>query len=668
MAIRKVINILVNSTNAKKNINQLNKELKSTGDLNTKVTQSTNNMSKSFSVANVASKGLAGGLRLVGTAFKAMGIGLLVSLLAMLTTALSKNERVVKLLGQAMDWVTDVVNGVVEVVAEFIEKIKGSGDEMGAFQKIVKGVWQTIQGYFKTYTGTIIVSVMYMVEKVATALNKIGIVSDNALEGIIDFKEKGIDRVTEGMNDMKEGANLTVEGFKEVGSAVKESTANFNNHRLASKELREETERLKQANEDLKIAIDVLRDNYETLYTNLNIHLKRITKSMESYLKISNDEKLSLDERIDATRDYIKASNEQLDVRRRIAQERVKEAQTLYNMERSVSNYNKLLERQGELEILNLEINDERASIEEKLNKIYSDREGIIDDIIKKSQDDKSDIEKLEDEFNKRKELLENQATSEIENDIQLKEALLENERWFNDQKTKIELEEKEKLDEILEEIRLEQIEDEQERYELEQEKKMERVLFELEQLKANEEQIAEVKEFYANRISDHKAMLDEQERKREEIKNKAAVALVIGAVKATLDALDAGSDAKKGIAVSEALWNTFLGITKALDMGFPASIPGIAFASATGFGAVTNILNTKSSSSSAGSASAASGRGGSGGTSPNFNVVSENKDSIMDEIDAKMSDQPTKAYVVGSEVSTQQELDRNRVKRGRII
>lgn len=49
-----------------------------------------------------------------------------------------------------------------------------------------------------------------------------------------------------------------------------------------------------------------------------------------------------------------------------------------------------------------------------------------------------------------------------------------------------------------------------------------------------------------------------------------------------------------KAMSVAQAKINTFLGITKALTLPFPANLVAIAAATATGFGAVRNILNTR--------------------------------------------------------------------------
>src|SRR5690606_30421621 len=49
-----------------------------------------------------------------------------------------------------------------------------------------------------------------------------------------------------------------------------------------------------------------------------------------------------------------------------------------------------------------------------------------------------------------------------------------------------------------------------------------------------------------------------------------------------------------KAAAITQALINTYLGITAGVKLGFPAMIPAIAAATATGFGAVKNIAKQK--------------------------------------------------------------------------
>jgi len=81
-----------------------------------------------------------------------------------------------------------------------------------------------------------------------------------------------------------------------------------------------------------------------------------------------------------------------------------------------------------------------------------------------------------------------------------------------------------------------------------------------------------------------------------------------LGMVKDSLAAASAIFGENKAVAVAMALVNTYEGISAGVKLGYPAAIPAVAAAAATGFAAVKNILKTdKSGGGSGGSSSSAS-------------------------------------------------------------
>ncbi len=85
------------------------------------------------------------------------------------------------------------------------------------------------------------------------------------------------------------------------------------------------------------------------------------------------------------------------------------------------------------------------------------------------------------------------------------------------------------------------------------------------------------------------------------------------------------------------------------------------AVALATGLANVANIARQKYKSSiSAGAGGGASGGGGNAIQAPDFNVVGASETSQLAQTVATSESQPIKAFVVGKDISTQQELDRN--------
>ena len=80
--------------------------------------------------------------------------------------------------------------------------------------------------------------------------------------------------------------------------------------------------------------------------------------------------------------------------------------------------------------------------------------------------------------------------------------------------------------------------------------------------------------------------------------------ALNISMAQDAIGALQGIFGESKALSVAAALINTYQGITAGVKLGYPAAIPAVAMAAATGFAAVKNILKTNKNSSSGGSTS----------------------------------------------------------------
>jgi|694.fasta_scaffold56355_2 hypothetical protein len=126
----------------------------------------------------------------------------------------------------------------------------------------------------------------------------------------------------------------------------------------------------------------------------------------------------------------------------------------------------------------------------------------------------------------------------------------------------------------------------------------------------------------------------------------------------------DAASTEGKAFAVAQALINTYQGITAELatktatPFEFGLKLANVAVTAAMGFKAVKDIISVQPSTSGGGMEMS----GPSGGAAPQFNVVGTSGiNQIAQTINAK-DNQPIKAFVVASEVTSQQSLDRNKV------
>jgi len=124
-----------------------------------------------------------------------------------------------------------------------------------------------------------------------------------------------------------------------------------------------------------------------------------------------------------------------------------------------------------------------------------------------------------------------------------------------------------------------------------------------------------------------------------------------------------------KGLAIAQAIMNTYLGVTEALrqkstlpsPFDVAAKVANVAIVVATGLKAVKQITAVKVGAKGGGGGAPSMGGISASTPTPQFNVAG---DAGVNQIASTLANQPpVKAYVVGKEVSTQQSLDRNIVK-----
>lgn len=124
-----------------------------------------------------------------------------------------------------------------------------------------------------------------------------------------------------------------------------------------------------------------------------------------------------------------------------------------------------------------------------------------------------------------------------------------------------------------------------------------------------------------------------------------------------------------KGLAIAQAIMNTYLGVTEALrqkstlpsPFDVVAKVANVATVVATGLKAVKQITAVKVGAKGGGGGAPSMGGISASTPMPQFNVAG---DAGVNQIASTLANQqPIKAYVVGKEVSTQQSLDRNIVK-----
>ena len=208
----------------------------------------------------------------------------------------------------------------------------------------------------------------------------------------------------------------------------------------------------------------------------------------------------------------------------------------------------------------------------------------------------------------------------------------------------------------------------ESEKLELEQARKLQ----ELDDLNATEEQKAGIISFFGEKIQKAKDDEAKQEKAREELLTKQKLALTANTLGQVSQLLGENTAAGKAAAVAQAIINSYLGFTEVLankttipePFGSIQKVVSAASILASGIKTVRQITSVKTPNTGGGGISVGSARGSTAApatsTPPAFNVVGASDTNQLAEAISGKEQKPVKAFVVSSDVSNAQSLDRN--------
>jgi hypothetical protein len=241
------------------------------------------------------------------------------------------------------------------------------------------------------------------------------------------------------------------------------------------------------------------------------------------------------------------------------------------------------------------------------------------------------------------------------------------------DDAEKDKLEKAQEIEDILNDIEArkedEKAESELEKINLEEQ----RILAELDRLNATEEQKTQITQFFADKRFEIEKNNKDKEKELDELVLKAKLQQGKRALGLIAEVAGSGSAIGKAAAVAsatisgiEGVQNAFSTAQKSPITAVNPSYPFIQAGLAGAFSAVqiAKILQTKTPNTGTGGGSIPSG-GGRGAVSaspspPDFNVVGASPTNQLAETIGQQQDKPVKAFVVSTEISSQQELDRN--------
>lgn len=555
---------------------------------------------------------VSNGFKGMGLAIKAIGFGLIMKAAEKFFDVLMSNQQV----ADAMNTVFKAIQIVLTQVADvFVSMFKRVSELTGGFDALQKVIGGSFQLAINLVVGAI-QGMVLGVQKAQLAWAKFtdsdNIARIQELEANIQKTNEALDVTGQRIKDAgSQIADNFVEAVGEVGTLAQGIAE-------ASAEAIEKVD-VKRAISQAKAIVESEK-NYELLALQQQRLIEQYDREAETQRQIRDDESKSISERIKANEELGRILQEQGDAEKATVQSRIDATKARIKAEgESVELTNQLYE-----------LNTEMIAIDAKLTGLQSEQ--------------KTNINAL------RKEELElTQTQKEVENEIAIS-----------------------KMQHLAEEelIALKRIDLLRQALIKEQEIETARVQAQIDanakgtQARADAEaEMLRIKEDYRLRGAE----LDEQELAEKKILEQQKLQIVTEGFGALASILGENSKAGKAAAIAQALMNTYLGVTQVLASKslipepFGSIQKGVSIATvlATGFKAVKDItaVNPKSSSAKPTSSSAPSS------TPPSFNIVGSSPTNQLAEAIGSQEQKPVRSYVVSSDVTNAQALDRNIVK-----
>jgi hypothetical protein len=590
---------------------------KSVSDLNKEVVSSNKKTAESLNGVQKASKTVTKGLKGLSTGLKALGLGLIISSLDTLKDLFSQNQKVVDLFTTAFEFAGQMVSQVTTAFTDIYDALTQTSGQFDALGKVISGVVTIGLTPLKlTFYG---IKLAVQEAMLAWENSFLGGKDEETIKqlnlSITETRTNLLDVGKAALNAGKDIVDNFGEAVTEVGDAGK----------IVGKELGEVN--VKSALESAK-AITQLKKSAE-LASVLNQGLiEQYDRQAEQLRQIRDDDSKSIEERIKANEELALVLDEQEVAMKKNAQIAVDAAAAeLSKNKDSIELQKAYQEALNEQAGIEAQITGFRSEQQTNTNSLLKEQKEIMNEIslFGKSEREKERLE-LQQEYDLNKELIEREVTDDAEK----KERLLALQTDFNT-----------RLREINDGFDAEDIETKQKNTD--------------ESNRIAKEQKDYKEKQYRKGYEDLQNIVSIGGKKLEKVGKALAIADVVrSSVKSISETVSSTGVANaKAVAASPLTGGMpFVGIN---TVKAALSI-GSTIASAT-----KSIQSIKGNAKTVSPQSIPS-NGGGGGASvpPSFNVVgASNTNQLADAIGGQ-SKKPSRAYVVASDVSTAQALDRN--------
>jgi|TARA_R110000764_G_scaffold23933_4_gene58070 hypothetical protein len=608
MAQKIAIELEFDSSGAVKNIDQIIKGINAvdTASKNSKkdVGLLTKGMQKLGTVAKAVGgtglKAVSLGIKGIGKAYMAAGIGLIVTTFGLLFAAFKENQAVVDVFNTVMQTLANIGKQVGDVIATVYKNVSQSTENFDALGKVLKGLvtiaLTPLKLGFQAIKGAILGAQLAWeqswlggndpkrIEELNAQLNEVGQEFINIKNDVVDASSSIVNNFSEAISEAGSIATQVVEGVKEISIEAALENA--------------------KTNVQLKKSADLARVANQGL-------IEQFDREAEQQRQIRDNDLINIADRIAANENL----KEKLEEQKTLMLENVKAiqaaAQAQFNLTGKDEDALALAEAKNEVKAV-------EAQIEGFMSEQESNRVALLKEKLELGQ---SEIDAIAE-----RQIAENEfAVSQIDNEYLRLEAELD-------------IAEQER---VLETQRLE-------------EKKASYQAGTQAFIDANNELLA---------------FQQENGNKQKDIEKKLAVAkteIMTNALGNLASIVGKSSKFGKAIAIVQAVRDTLAGANKALSASPPPfNFIAAAAVTAAGIANVKSILSTKDPAPPAGLGATSGGDVAPPAipTPPTFNTVGASDTNQLATAIGNQSQTPVKAFVVSSDVTTAQSLDRNIVE-----
>ena len=634
---QEIIELNIKTDKAISQVENLQGEIK---DLKSSAVASADGMSKGFEETSKASKNLAGGIKGVGLALKAAGIGLAISAFNGLKEVIGSSQEV-----------TDFFNTGIETMkigfSKFAKKFEDdSGSMFATFDTFINSISNGVKAFKKNFTDQMTGQFDLVTGYIKKSFLEMRIAFNNFVgdteeaESLTKDLEAATKQMSDGYNKMKGAATEAVETIKDFTKSVANSVI--------------ETINQAEANVELAKQAEIAAVKQQGLIEKYDIQAEQLRQIRDNEFK-------TIDERIQANDDLKGVLDKQEKAMLEQVNIQIKQAEEQYKLNQNQDNYIALLEARNEKQAVLAQIEGFRSEQDSNANALLREKieleQSVIDGIDERKIAEAEFTASLEDDVIKRLQLERDAIDLEEELGV---ERLTRQRDQFKEG-TQAFVDANEELLNFQQEINFKRLQN---------------------QKNLNDEIIKEEQRVGDEMVALFYQVNEQLERDADKSKNQriSNANEVLNSTTSTLGSLQqivdnfAKDDEKrakkafninKGLGIAQAIISTAQGIMNAYTN--PADVAsGVAFAKSVAIGIagaaqIATIASTKfqpSGGSGGRSPSAPTSATLSESQAPQFNVVGQS--GFNQVAQAIGQQQPVQAFVVAQDVTTAQQLENN--------